>query len=504
MISDLKKSEIRHSVVANLLEKVSKDDYGKYLKSLNLLKVRRFNGDNLVNFEFPVTALIGPNGGGKSTILGAAACAYRSDYKPGIFFPKSRIGDDGMSEWSIEYKLIDKSHNPKGAIKKTSQFKRARWVREGLLPREVSYFGIVRTVPASERSNLKKLTKPSFLTNNLNLESLKNTVATEVEKILGKPVSSFKSVDLSRSKDEKFYIGGDETDQYSEFHFGAGESSVIRIVTGIELLSDNSLVLIEEIENGLHPVAVKRMVEYLISVAERKKIQTIFTTHSDYALELLPSQAIWASIDGNLNQGKLSVSSLRAISGRLDQKLAIFVEDQFAQEWVESILRETLGERIGEIGVYALSGDGNAVKTHISHKNNPAILFKSICIIDGDSAQNDDPNLDIYRLPGDIPELTVLGGVIANIDTNLALLTISCQRPPEDQERVQKAIKSVLSTYRDSHLIFNKIGIEIGFVPEPIIKGAFISTWIRENKVLVEAVVEPILKILCLSNETNS
>jgi hypothetical protein len=40
---------------------------------------------------------------------------------------------------------------------------------------------------------------------------------------------------------------------YSEFHFGAGESSIIRMVSQIELADEQSLVLIEEIENGFIP-----------------------------------------------------------------------------------------------------------------------------------------------------------------------------------------------------------------------------------------------------------
>ncbi|HEX6993510.1 MAG TPA: AAA family ATPase [Gammaproteobacteria bacterium] len=51
------------------------------------------------------------------------------------------------------------------------------------------------------------------------------------------------------------------------------------MVLKLEAASDNALVTIEEIENGLHPVATIRMVEYLIELAERKKIQAIFTTH---------------------------------------------------------------------------------------------------------------------------------------------------------------------------------------------------------------------------------
>ena len=94
------------------------------------------------------------------------------------------------------------------------------------------------------------------------------------------------------------------------------------------------LVLIEEIENGLHPISVRRMVDYLIDVAKRKNIQTVFTTHSDYALAPLPSEAIWATIDGKLQQGKLSIEVLRSVSGRIDKRLAIFVEDEFAQNWL--------------------------------------------------------------------------------------------------------------------------------------------------------------------------
>ena len=66
------RSEIRDSVIRSLLEKVRKADYGQYLLAVRLEKIRLFRGAQ-VNFDFPVTALVGPNGGGKSTILGATA-----------------------------------------------------------------------------------------------------------------------------------------------------------------------------------------------------------------------------------------------------------------------------------------------------------------------------------------------------------------------------------------------------------------------------------------------
>ena len=82
---------------------------------MRLERIRLFSGANVL-FHFSVTALIGPNGSGKSTILGAAACIY-SEVSPETVFRKSRIGDDSMDDWHIEYDVIDKQQNPKGTVR---------------------------------------------------------------------------------------------------------------------------------------------------------------------------------------------------------------------------------------------------------------------------------------------------------------------------------------------------------------------------------------------------
>lgn len=470
-------SEIRESTKQELLKKVRDHDYGKYLLKASILKIRGFSEED-INFEFPVTALIGPNGSGKSSVLGVAGCAYK-DIRPGMFFPKSTVGDESMSGWRIEYELIDKSINQKQLTKRSSNFRQAKWVRSDVVDREVLFFGIERTVPAGEKTRYKQLMRSTYV-HKPPLETIDLAVAQQVEHILGKSVSDYQVTQYG--SDDKFLVGRSGTNKFSEFHFGAGESSIIRMVTKIEQAPQNSLILIEEIENGLHPIATRRMVEYLIDVASRKSIQAIFTTHSDYALSPLPNEAIWASISGKLRQGKLSVEALRAVSGRVDKKLAIFVEDEFAKTWVDAILREKLGLEYEQVEVHAVHGDGNAVKTHIGHVNNPAISFKSLCVIDGDSKQLENASEGIYRLPGTQPELTVFSEIKKYIEDNIAILTVSCQRAPEAQSFVRNAIEEIEKTNRDPHLIFNQIGMQIGFVPEAIIRGAFMALWIRYNQ----------------------
>jgi predicted ATPase len=105
------RSEVRDSTINALLEKAGTRNYGRYLAKLVLKRVRGFNNEP-VSFDFPVSAIIGPNGGGKTTVLGAAGCAYKN-VAPKRFFAKSGKYDEVMQDWSIEYELIDRGLIPK-------------------------------------------------------------------------------------------------------------------------------------------------------------------------------------------------------------------------------------------------------------------------------------------------------------------------------------------------------------------------------------------------------
>ncbi|HCO52635.1 MAG TPA: hypothetical protein DIT20_05595 [Sutterellaceae bacterium] len=88
------KSEIRPSQIQKLLEKSRKLHYEQYLYKVGLVKCRAFVNQT-ITFDFPVTALIGPNGGGKTTILGACALTYDS-VSPRQFFTRNRQLDQEM------------------------------------------------------------------------------------------------------------------------------------------------------------------------------------------------------------------------------------------------------------------------------------------------------------------------------------------------------------------------------------------------------------------------
>jgi len=390
--------EIQQSHVEDLRQRVLKRNYRKYLSEMKIVKVRGLN-EQTIRFDFPVTAIIGTNGGGKSTVLGAAAIAYKS-VRPGEFFPKSNVGDVSMSNWRVEYQLVDK--DVAGSTARNARFVAAKWRRDELLDRDVVYFPIMRTVPAGEQTRYKKFIG-IYKLDEPYIEPLPPIVARAAGRILGRELSGYATARISEGDAEYIFLGQKSSDGYSQFHFGAGEASIIEMVSKIEKSEDFSLIVIEELENGLHPLATELMVEYLIDVAYRKKSQVIFTTHSEYALKKLPSEAKWAAVDGELYQGHLNIDSLRALTGTVVKDQVIFVEDAFAKDWVEDIIRQYCPERIFSTEVHSAGGYPFVETVTIHHNDNPTTNSRAIAIIDGDAAVSGDLKKSIYRLPGGIP-----------------------------------------------------------------------------------------------------
>lgn len=484
------KSDVRDSTINALLEKSRERDYGQYLAKLILKKVRGFV-DEPISFDFPVTAIIGPNGGGKTTVLGAAGIIHRA-IPPRAFFSKSGKYDGGMQDWSIEYEIIDRESSPKNSVQRTASFKNLKWNRDAM-SRQTLLFGVSRTVPASERKELLSCTSRKFSVPESRIADFSKEINDSVSRILGKDVSGFKEIKVHASGHVTLLTGLTSTGVgYSEFHFGAGESSIIRMVAAIEAAADQTLVLIEEIENGLHPVATIRLVEYLIWAAERKKIQVIFTTHSNEALRPLPSKAVWSATKDKLFQGKLDVASLRAITGQIETSSVIFVEDEFAKTWMEAILRQSQKPIIDHFQVHAMSGDGTAVAMNKYHNSNPAIKVPSVCVIDGDSRQLEDDQKKIYRLPGGAPEAYIFDSCVENWPSTGGKLSVALLQRFEDSNLILDICNDVRRTNKDTHLLFSQLGEKLGLVPERTVSSAFTTLWSQANTELVQSLISKI------------
>jgi predicted ATPase len=511
------KSEIRASQIISLAARVRKEGYKKYLRKIRLVKIRGFT-DKEIRFDFPVTALVGPNGAGKTTILGAAALIYES-VQPRRFFAKSGTYDDSMKGWRVEYELIDRDRPSSPSVTRTASYLKAKWNRDAV-PREVVVIGIARTLPATERRDLYKFVGSDF--KGVNEEILSPDVVTAVKKILGKDADNYLRVDADKSgKSSIFAVRNSAvpSESYSEFHFGAGEASIIRIVSQVEKAADASLILIEEIENGLHPIATRRLVEYLIDVARRKSCQVIFTTHSNDALAPLPNEAVWSTYRGRLTQGKLDVSALRTLTGQIDARLAVFTEDAFGELLADVTLRayaQTKNLDRSGIKVHGLGGAAPARDHTRFHNSNPTRSFPAVCLLDGDKRMEVgfDANevqmagvtptptdaYDIVYGPGDSdPEEYVFDQIYDNLEVigNLiGKLTIAMQLDTPMQSRVRASIIERSNTNGDRHTIFAQVGEDLDFLSESVVQRAFVTTWAYAFPDEVDAIWSPCLALL--------
>ena len=387
-----------------------------------------------------------------------------------------------MQDWSIEYELVDRGIAPRDVIRRTASFRNARWNRDAV-DRNVLIFPVSRTVPANERSEMLRFVSGSFEVPADSVLEFEETLKTSVARILGKDVSGFRQLNVSRGGEITLLTGSTASGtNYSEFHFGAGESSIIRMLLKTETAPDQSFILIEEIENGLHPVATVRLVEYLIEAAERKRLQVVFTTHSNEALLPLPTKAVWVATQDRIFQGKLDVIALRAITGQVETKAVVFVEDQFAKIWVEAILRQSLGFPIDHVQVYAMAGDGTAVAMNEYHNRDPNVRTPSICIIDGDSEQKEDAVQRVYRLPGEAPESHVFDAVVAEWGAVGGRLAVALLQRFETSDKVLEVCREVRRQNRDPHLLFSQVGERLGLIPEPTVAAAFANIWAQAHE----------------------
>lgn len=192
----------------------------------------------------------------------------------------------------------------------------------------------------------------------------------------------------------------------------------------------------------------------------------------------------------------MDIHSLRSLTGEVSSKLVVYTEDSFSKKWMEAIIRLDAQIAFDAVEVYPMGGDETAVKVNEYHNLDPSNKVKSICIIDGDSRQVEDPDKLVFRLPGEAPELHVFDEVSDKLEDCAPILAVRVMRKYADAEAVKAIIKSISNTNRDHHLIFSQIGEKVGFVAENIIIDAFLTTWCEQYPDEVEQILNPIKKFL--------
>lgn len=243
------------------------------------------------DLRFPIMAVVGENGAGKSTVLQAAASIYQAETGQ-TRSKKYRFASDFFPEtpW-------DRIRNAeiRGEIKEGTQLRMVtvrkptdRWRGNPDRPkRHVVYVDLSRIQPVPARVGYTRLAKPSL--SEASSQSFEQKALARLSTIMGRKYDEAKMALTDADPNREVPVISHRGAPYSGFHSGAGE------ITMVELLQTpmpaGSLVLIDEVETSLHPRVQRQLIRDLAVLCRERDLQVILTTHSPFVLEELPLDA---------------------------------------------------------------------------------------------------------------------------------------------------------------------------------------------------------------------
>lgn len=374
----------------------------KRLNWIEISGIRGWNGHR-IDFTFPITAIVGENGSGKSTVLQVAAASYRNTLPGKLLFASDFFPDtpwDAVTNAYIKVGIKEGERFLETSVTKPSERWRGNQQRR---ERPVYYIDLRRIQPLLARSGYQKLTNRHLRESAA--RNFSSDMLSRLSLIMGRGYTGARMATAGEGFFQEVPVTQRGEQSYSGFHQGAGE------VTATEMLAYDfekySLVIIDEIESSLHPRAQRRLLRDLASIARKKEIQFIISTHSPYVLDEIVPEGRLLILDSP--RGKTTVSgvssefAMTAIDDEPHPECDVYVEDCVAKILVlEAVLHvdKSMAKRIA-ITPFGKASVGSSLGIMLSENrfSRPTVIF-----LDGD--QRATPGVHI--LPGeDAPEQVI-------------------------------------------------------------------------------------------------
>lgn len=334
----------------------------KKLKGISSLDEIRFD-------EKPLTAILGPNGCGKSTILHALACCYKppegadqENWQFRDFFTPTTDATWAGSSLEMVYSYREGANqflNVKTPYRKSADRWSPRYANRP--ERHLRFIGIKSCVPRIEEESY---------TSAINYQTEVHADADLIMAKMGTVFNrAYNELNIHRAHMGRRYPGlALDGTRYSALAMGAGEQRVLEILSAVFNAPKYGLILIDEIDLLLHTAALTKLIGILFQRAQDKSLQIVFTTHREAILELTDMVSIKhihtvktvppLTVPPTPVQTKTYCFSntkpdaLRRLTGQQDRPLEIFVEDEMALAIVEHELFRLGMKRVANITPY--------------------------------------------------------------------------------------------------------------------------------------------------------
>ncbi|MBU3655099.1 MAG: ATP-binding protein [Alphaproteobacteria bacterium] len=386
-----------------------------YLKAVSIGDGSALRGikNSRLEFQFPVTVLCGPNSTGKTTFLALSVLAFHDDSSLKISSTKKKCYDFGYF-----FGFSDKDKHKSGikitweyADGKRDEFAKGeqRWMRymkkNGVPRRPIrgcKFVGLSRIVPTFEKKGYSKEFR-SLKKHKTNIEN--QDLSIYMGEIMGKPYTSLTPYENPNSASSHRLNEYNST--HTSFNAGAGEECLTYILDTLLSAKDGSIIAIEEIEIGLHPATMEKLVDAILDIARKKKLQILITTHSPDFLRCCPKESVMLAERSENNEVYFThmpniENAVYSVGGKANASLFIVCEDEMSANFINLCINKKQRD-IVRINSYG-GQDELLTKAEVIAKSNG----KNVLIIwDGDAKDDllkqkepKEPNVYTAKLPG--------------------------------------------------------------------------------------------------------
>jgi len=450
--------------------------FNKFIEYIRFPFFKNFEKDIKVNFNFPITFIVGQNGSGKSSLLHALYGAprnysiatywfdtamdpieyiktnrhcfiysYFAEYsrkkveviKLRIQVRDKKTGKIDLDYWepSRPYKKYNMIAPKQNDDKRDTSPTKDRWntisksvyymdFRYSLSAYDkYFYFGskpntitlktkqdVIRKYAPKLRKAFEDNLQVSYYSREVfDISELSNDVTKQIEKILGKRYTEMKFAEHNfYDRNRGFAIRyKTNTATYSEAYAGSGEIAIVKLVKDLMNANDYSLILLDEPETSLHPLAQKKLINFILEQIKLKKLQVVISTHSPDIIEGMPAEAIKILYE-NQDSGKIGIienvypeNAFIHIGRTITDKKVVLTEDKLAKMIIDSVLKKNGDSELFEIVYYP--GGSSQIKQNEMTIYSKEVNCKHFVIFDGDQ-RNDKVDITTFSKRDTTPD----------------------------------------------------------------------------------------------------
>lgn len=315
------------------------------------IRIENLKGIKSLDFELPnssgVYVITGLNGCGKTSLLVAIhrianPLAFKDNYM------QATDSIDQYANASVTYEINNETV--------TYQHRGQRWSPSPKSKSHLFAKADIQRIRFISTSGMRFFMpdKTRIPTGKLRYQNVSDSIKEAMNNILGaQKFSNLKFVQVNPHlgrrpepyRSDKLYVVKNANKTYSEFCFSLGERLLLNILDYIENVPQNSILLIDEIELALHPLAQTKFYDHLKNIANQKRLRVFLTTHSSSLIKHAGSVLYLETTNGVVKVVKDCKPAyvLKDVSAYEESNpdYLIFVEDDMAKRLLHAILHNS-------------------------------------------------------------------------------------------------------------------------------------------------------------------